>query len=179
MFTRRCLPAWHIPPRTQSATYFGVARRQKIPPKSHGFHDSVDLLRSTGEQTTVPPTVPPCCSSCDATKRLNFSCSVDIQQAFSISPVNLVLVIRRKPQPLDDADCLTAVQTQCRFKRDVGAAPSVISPDRSETKQPVHLDHEPAVPQLRGAVRHQGVGLPVLGVDDKQLAPGRILPPQT
>ena len=90
---------------------FGVARRQKIPPKSHGFHDSVDLLRSTGEQTTVPPTVSPCRSSCDATKRLNFSCSVDIQQAFSISPVNLVLVIRRKLQPLDDADRLTALQT--------------------------------------------------------------------
>ena len=48
--------------------------------------------------------------------------------------------------------------------------------EKLEPKQPVDLDHEPTVRQLGPSVEH--ISVPILGVDDKELATGGPLPSQ-
>ena len=48
----------------------------------------------------------------------------------------------------------------------------------SEPKQPIHLDDDGAVAELGEPVGHEGVGVAVLVVHHKQLAPWAVLPPQ-
>ena len=47
-----------------------------------------------------------------------------------------------------------------------------------EPDEPIDLDDKPLIAKLREAVRKQGVGIAILGIDDEQLAPRPVLPSQ-